>query len=167
MVQADARAQMTGRVVDSYTNIQTIKLFAHTLREQDYARDAMDEFMVTVYRQMRLVTALNMSLHVTNSLLLAAVAGVAIYGWLQEIISLGAIAVAIAPGDADPRHVAVDPVGDRGSVREHRHGRRTASAPSPSRSPSPTSDQAPSRSTSRAARSPSSTRASTTGASTR
>ena len=96
MVQADARAQMTGRVVDSYTNIQTIKLFAHTLREQDYARDAMDEFMVTVYRQMRLVTALNMSLHVANSLLLAAVAGVAIYGWLQEIISLGAIAVAIA-----------------------------------------------------------------------
>ena len=96
MVQADARAQMTGRVVDSYSNIQTIKLFAHTLREQDYARDAMDEFMVTVYRQMRLVTALNMSLHVTNSLLLAAIAGVAIYGWLQDIISLGAIAVAIA-----------------------------------------------------------------------
>ncbi len=96
MTQADARAQMTGRVVDSYTNIQTIKLFAHTLREQDYARDAMDEFMVTVYGQMRLVTVLNMSLHVANSLLLAAIAGVAIYGWLQDVISLGAIAVAIA-----------------------------------------------------------------------
>jgi ATP-binding cassette subfamily B multidrug efflux pump len=96
MTQADARAQMTGRVVDSYTNIQTIKLFAHTRREQDYARDAMDEFMVTVYRQMRLVTALNISLHVANSLLLAAIAGVAIYGWLQDIITLGAIAVAIA-----------------------------------------------------------------------
>jgi len=96
MTQADARAQMTGRIVDSYTNIQTIKLFAHTLREQDYARDAMDEFMVTVYSQMRLVTTLNMSLHVANSLLLAAIAGVAIYGWLQDVISLGAIAVAIA-----------------------------------------------------------------------
>ena len=55
MAQSDARAQMTGRIVDSYTNIQTIKLFAHTMREQDYARDAMDEFMVTVHRQMRLV----------------------------------------------------------------------------------------------------------------
>src|SRR5690606_26768780 len=41
MQQADARARMNGRVVDSYTNIQTIKLFAHTRREQDYARDAM------------------------------------------------------------------------------------------------------------------------------
>jgi ATP-binding cassette subfamily B multidrug efflux pump len=96
MTQADARAQMTGRVVDSYTNIQTIKLFAHTLREQHYARDAMDEFMVTVYRQMRLVTELNVSLHIANSLLLAAVAGVAIYGWMEDIISLGAIAVSIA-----------------------------------------------------------------------
>ena len=42
--------QMTGRIVDSYTNIQTVKLFAHTTREHDYARDAMDEFLVTVHR---------------------------------------------------------------------------------------------------------------------
>jgi ATP-binding cassette, subfamily B, multidrug efflux pump len=48
--------EMTGRIVDSYTNIQTIKLFAHTRREQAYARDAMDGFMVTVHRQMRLAT---------------------------------------------------------------------------------------------------------------
>ncbi len=95
-LQADARAQMTGRIVDSYTNIQTIKLFAHTLREQDYARDAMDEFMVTVHRQMRLVTVLTVALHTANSLLLASVAGVAIYGWHQDVVSLGAIAVAIA-----------------------------------------------------------------------
>jgi ATP-binding cassette, subfamily B, multidrug efflux pump len=94
--QADARAQMTGRIVDSYTNIQTIKLFAHTLREQDYARDAMDEFMVTVHRQMRLVTQLTVSLHAVNSLLLAAVAGMAILAWQQDIVTLGAIAVAIS-----------------------------------------------------------------------
>ena len=96
MSQADARAHMTGRVVDSYTNIQTIKLFAHTAREQDYARDAMDEFMVTVHGQMRLVTALNVSLHVVNSLLLAAIGAVSIYGWMQDVVSLGAIAVAVA-----------------------------------------------------------------------
>jgi ATP-binding cassette subfamily B multidrug efflux pump len=95
-IQADARAQMTGRIVDSYTNIQTIKLFAHTLRERDYARDAMDEFMVTVHRQMRLVTQLTVMLHVANSVLLASVAGVAVYGWQQNVVSLGAIAVAIA-----------------------------------------------------------------------
>jgi ATP-binding cassette, subfamily B, multidrug efflux pump len=94
--QADARAQMTGRIVDSYTNIQTIKLFAHTRREQDYARDAMDGFMGTVHRQMRLVTKLTVALQTVNALLLAGIAGLAIYGWYAATISLGAIAVAIA-----------------------------------------------------------------------
>ena len=96
MAQSDARAQMTGRIVDSYTNIQTIKLFAHTMREQDYARGAMDEFMVTVHAQMRLVTQLTVSLHSLNALLLASVGGVAVWAWLQSSISMGAIAVAIA-----------------------------------------------------------------------
>ncbi|MEJ1098768.1 MULTISPECIES: ABC transporter ATP-binding protein [unclassified Pseudoxanthomonas] len=96
MAQSDARAQMTGRIVDSYTNIQTIKLFAHTMREQDYARGAMDDFMQTVHGQMRLVTQLTVSLHSLNALLLAGVAGVAIWAWLQSSITLGAIAVAIA-----------------------------------------------------------------------
>ncbi|MGQ7247362.1 ABC transporter ATP-binding protein [Halomonas sp. V046] len=93
--QADARAQMTGRVVDSYTNIQTIKLFAHTRREHDYARNAMDGFMQTVYRQMRLVTQLTVSLQILNSLLLVSVGAIAILAWHQALISLGAIAVAI------------------------------------------------------------------------
>jgi len=96
MAQSDARAQMTGRIVDSYTNIQTIKLFAHTMREQDYARGAMDEFMVTVHAEMRLVTQLTVALHTLNAFLLASVAGVAIWAWLQASISMGAIAVAIA-----------------------------------------------------------------------
>ena len=96
MAQADARAHMTGRLVDTYTNIQTIKLFAHTFREQDYAREAMSEFVATVYRQMRLVTWLTVCLQTANILLLVAVAAVAIYAWQQAVISLGAIAVAIA-----------------------------------------------------------------------
>ena len=96
IAQADARAQMTGRIVDSYANIQTIKLFAHTLREQDYAQGAMSGFMETVYRQMRLVTQLTVCLQTLNSLLLAGVGGVAILAWHQMAISLGAIATAIA-----------------------------------------------------------------------
>ncbi|TLF46065.1 ABC transporter ATP-binding protein [Halomonas urmiana] len=96
MAQADARAVMTGRIVDSYSNIQTIKLFADTRREQAYARDAMEGFMGTVYRQMRLATGLTVSLTVLNSLLLAGVAAMAIGAWYLEAVSLGIIAVAIA-----------------------------------------------------------------------
>jgi ATP-binding cassette subfamily B multidrug efflux pump len=95
-LQADARALMTGRIVDSYTNIQTVKLFAHTLREHVYARDAMQEFLDTVNRQMRLITELTVVLHVNNSILLTAVGGVAIYAWQQDVVSLGSIAVAMA-----------------------------------------------------------------------
>ncbi|WP_280549088.1 ABC transporter ATP-binding protein [Halomonas sp. 11-S5] len=96
MAQADARAVMTGRIVDSYSNIQTIKLFADTRREQEYARDAMEGFMGTVYRQMRLATGLTVSLTVLNSLLLTGVAAMAIGAWYLETVSLGIIAVAIA-----------------------------------------------------------------------
>jgi len=96
MAQADARAQMTGRIVDTYTNIQTIKLFAHALHEQDYARDAMSGFMTTVYKQMRLVTWLTLSLQTANIVLLVAVAGIAIFAWQQAAVTLGAIATTIA-----------------------------------------------------------------------
>ena len=96
MAQADARAVMTGRIVDSYSNIQTIKLFADTRREEAYARDAMEGFMTTVHRQMRLATGLTVTLTLLNSLLLAGVAAMAIGAWYLEAVSLGIIAVAIA-----------------------------------------------------------------------
>ncbi|MEO1198304.1 MAG: ABC transporter ATP-binding protein [Pseudomonadota bacterium] len=93
--QADARSTMTGRVVDSYTNISIVKLFSHARREQGYAREAMQEFMGTVHHQMRLVTVLNVLIDMLNVLLLFAVSAMAIWLWLNEAITLGAIAVAI------------------------------------------------------------------------
>ncbi|MDR5897656.1 ABC transporter ATP-binding protein [Halomonas vilamensis] len=96
MAQADARAQMTGRVVDSYSNIQTIKLFADTRRELDYAKDAMQDFMATVHRQMRLVTVLSICMTLLNTLLLVGMAAMAITTWYLDAISLGVLAIAIA-----------------------------------------------------------------------
>ncbi len=94
--QADARSTMTGRVVDSYTNIQTVKLFSHTDRETDYARDSMEGFMDTVYRQMRLVTGLNVTVNVINYLLAFTIAAIAVWLWMDSAISIGAIAIAIS-----------------------------------------------------------------------
>ena len=93
--QADARAMMTGRIVDSYTNIQTVKLFAHAAREQTYARDAMAEFLDTVHGQARLFTHMSNVLNVLNSILLVVVTGIALYAWQQSLITIGAITVAI------------------------------------------------------------------------
>ena len=93
--QADARSVMTGSVVDSYTNIQTVKLFSHARREATHAREGMTDFMETVYRQMRLVTLVNVSLYLLNGMLLAGVTGLALWLWLQGGISVGAVAVAV------------------------------------------------------------------------
>ncbi|TDO99086.1 ABC transporter ATP-binding protein [Marinomonas balearica] len=94
--QADARSTMTGRVVDSYTNISTVKLFSHTNREWDYARDSMDGFLKTVHKQMRLVTGVNVSVQLCNYLLTFVIAVVAISLWLGSAIGVGAIAIAIS-----------------------------------------------------------------------
>lgn len=94
--QADARSTMTGRIVDSYTNISTVKLFSHTQREADYARDAMGGFLDTVYRQMRLVTGLNVSVQIINYMLVFAVAAIAIALWTEQAITIGAIAIAVS-----------------------------------------------------------------------
>jgi ATP-binding cassette subfamily B multidrug efflux pump len=93
--QADARSMMTGRIVDSYTNIATVKLFSHSNREETYAKEAMDEFLDTVYRQMRLFTVLNMLVLWSNALLLASVGGVGIWLWMQGLMTPGSLAVSL------------------------------------------------------------------------
>ncbi|MCB1453989.1 MAG: ABC transporter ATP-binding protein, partial [Rhizobiaceae bacterium] len=93
--QADARSMMTGRVVDSYTNIQTVKLFSHAQREAGYAKDGMSSFLDTVYRQMRLITGLYGLLYLLNSLCLATIGALGIYLWLGEAVSIGAVAAAL------------------------------------------------------------------------
>ncbi|HVW93319.1 MAG TPA: ABC transporter ATP-binding protein [Devosia sp.] len=94
--QANARAMMTGRVVDAYTNITTVKLFSHSRREEAYAREAMDEFLPTVYRQMRIASYLGVSIYSLTLLLLAAVLFIGIGLWLNSAISVGAVATAAA-----------------------------------------------------------------------
>lgn len=94
--QADARSTMTGRIVDSYTNISTVKLFAHSDSESQYAKQGMQGFLDTVYRQMRLVTCVNVSVQASNFMLAFAISALAIYLWMQSAISVGAIAIAIS-----------------------------------------------------------------------
>jgi ATP-binding cassette subfamily B multidrug efflux pump len=94
--QADARSMMTGRVVDSYTNINTVKLFSHAGREADYARDSMNDFLVTVHGQMRLVTLFHGAIYFNNCLVVFLVAATAIWLWLGAAVTVGAIAVATA-----------------------------------------------------------------------
>lgn len=94
--QADARSEMTGRIVDSYTNINTIKLFSYTQREEAYARDSMEVFLKPVYQQMRLATGLSVSVQTLNYLLVFSVAALSLYLWAGSAITVGAIAIAVS-----------------------------------------------------------------------
>ena len=94
--QADARSEMTGRIVDSYTNITTVKLFAHSQRESEYAHSSMRKFLHTVYPQMRLVTVLNMLVWGSNALLIFSTTALAIYLWINQVATPGDIAIAVS-----------------------------------------------------------------------
>jgi ATP-binding cassette subfamily B multidrug efflux pump len=94
--QADARSLMTGRITDAYTNIATVKLFSHAGREAGYARSAMEEFLVTVRSQMRLVTVFETVNHVLSVLLIISTTGASLWLWTQGQVGVGAVAAATA-----------------------------------------------------------------------
>jgi ATP-binding cassette subfamily B multidrug efflux pump len=94
--QADARSVMTGRIVDAYTNISTVKLFAHSGREEGYARESMEQFLKTVYPQMRMVTSFEWLIYLNNSFVVFSIAALSLWLWLGGAISVGAIAVGVA-----------------------------------------------------------------------
>ncbi|QNM96934.1 ABC transporter ATP-binding protein [Chitinimonas koreensis] len=94
--QADARSLMTGRITDAYTNIATVKLFAHAQREAQFARGAMQEFMLTAYRQTRLVSGFEVVNHVLSMLLIGSTAGATLWLWTRGEVGVGAVAAATA-----------------------------------------------------------------------
>ena len=80
---SDARSAITGRIVDSYTNIQSVKLFAHTRTEEAYAGEAIEHARKTFMAQMRIITLMDLGLTVINGFLIVAVIGYALVLWQQ------------------------------------------------------------------------------------
>lgn len=94
-IQADARSEMTGRIVDTYTNIATVKLFSHASREANYAKESMDIFLQAVHPQMRLVTRFSCSVWTLNALLIFTTCATSLALWSQGAVGAGAIAAAV------------------------------------------------------------------------
>ncbi len=94
-VQAELRSLVTGRVVDSYTNIPTVKLFAHADREDVYAREGMDWMLKSVNDSMRMSTLMTTALQVLSGVLIFTMSAMAIWLWYQGSITTGAIAFAV------------------------------------------------------------------------
>ena len=93
---SDARSAVTGRVVDAYTNIHSVKLFAHHDKELAYAREAIEHARATFQIEMRIVTKMDLALTVLNGFLIVSVTGWAILLWYQGSATVGTVAAATA-----------------------------------------------------------------------
>jgi len=93
---SDARSMVTGRVVDAYANIETVKLFAQDGREEAYVLSAMRRLRLRFQRFLRLMTELSLGLTAINGLLLVGVIGPAIWLWTDGIVTIGEVAAASA-----------------------------------------------------------------------
>ncbi|MEJ6396132.1 ABC transporter ATP-binding protein [Gymnodinialimonas sp. 2305UL16-5] len=93
---SDARSLVTGRVVDAYANIETVKLFSHGDREEAYALSAMRRLRLRFQRFLRLMTELAFGLNAINGMLMVGVIGPAIWLWTQDIVTVGEVAAAAA-----------------------------------------------------------------------
>lgn len=94
--QSELRSTMVGRIVDSYTNISTVKLFGGHGKEEKYAKNAMDEFRHSEYRALRILTMFDVSVQFMNYTLLINLVMLSLWLWSNYLVTPGAIAIATA-----------------------------------------------------------------------
>src|SRR5262245_27194316 len=92
---ADVRSHVMARVVDSYTNILTVKLFAKLADEDAYVREVIDEHQGAIGAHMRLITQFMFSLSAMNAALLTGTAAIGIWLWAQGTVGAGVVATAL------------------------------------------------------------------------
>ena len=95
-LQSEQRSNMVGRIVDSYTNISTVKLFGGHGKEEQYAKNAMDEFRHTEYKALRILTMFDVSVQFMNYTLLITLVMLSLWLWSNYLVTPGAIAIATA-----------------------------------------------------------------------
>ncbi|QEW22844.1 Putative multidrug export ATP-binding/permease protein [Marinibacterium anthonyi] len=93
---SDARSMVTGRVVDAYTNIETVKLFADEAQEEGYVVSAMRRHRLRLQRFLRLMTEMHFLLNLLNGAMIIGVIGLAMYLWSIQKITIGEVAAASA-----------------------------------------------------------------------
>jgi ATP-binding cassette subfamily B multidrug efflux pump len=92
---SDARSAITGRVVDTYTNIHSVKMFAHHDREEAYAKEAIEQSRQAFFKEMRIVTTMDVALTLLNGMMIAGLASIAIWLWIDGRTTEGMVAAAL------------------------------------------------------------------------
>ncbi|MGY3039126.1 ATP-binding cassette subfamily B multidrug efflux pump [Rhodanobacter sp. TND4EL1] len=90
---SEARSKLMGRIVDGYSNVLTLKLFAHTRREEAYVAEAMQEQTDKLRRMTRVTTAMDASITTLNGFLIVGTSALALWLWSEGRVTVGAIAL--------------------------------------------------------------------------
>jgi ATP-binding cassette, subfamily B, multidrug efflux pump len=93
VIATESRSKLMGRIVDGYTNITTVKLFAHTQHEESYARDAMAEQTDKTRLSGRMISGMDFTITAMNGLLIVGTSALALWLWSQGRVSAGTIAL--------------------------------------------------------------------------
>ncbi|RYH10902.1 ABC transporter ATP-binding protein [Tropicimonas sp. IMCC6043] len=93
---SDGRSAVTGRVVDAYTNVESVKLFAGTDAEENFGLNAFRRLRLRLLRFTRLATEMHVVLNLLNGFLMAGVGGLAIWLWSQGQVTIGEVSAALA-----------------------------------------------------------------------
>ncbi len=92
---SEVRSNLTGRVVDSYTNILTVKLFARARDEDAFVRDAIDDHTAVFRTQQRTITRFSACLITMNAAMVSSTAAAAIWLWSDGRVAIGVVAMAL------------------------------------------------------------------------
>ncbi len=92
---SEVRSALTGRVVDSYTNILTVKLFARAKDEDNFVRETVDEHTKAFHRQQRMITRYVVTLASINALMISGTAAIAVGLWVHGAIAVGIVATVL------------------------------------------------------------------------
>ncbi|HWF93845.1 MAG TPA: ABC transporter ATP-binding protein [Xanthobacteraceae bacterium] len=94
-IMSESRSLVTGRIVDSYTNILTVKLFARAWQEDAYVREALDQHTGRFHASLRLNTLFGLTLSLLNALMVTGTAGLALVLWTRGQVAVGTVAMAL------------------------------------------------------------------------
>jgi ATP-binding cassette, subfamily B, multidrug efflux pump len=94
-LSSEARSAVMGRVVDSYTNILTVKLFARSKDEDAYVKDSLEDHREKIAAHMRLITTFMFTLTVMNALLIVGTAAIGIWCWMNGSVTAAIVATAL------------------------------------------------------------------------
>jgi ATP-binding cassette subfamily B multidrug efflux pump len=92
---SEVRSNLTGRVVDSYTNILTVKLFARAKQEDEFVRETVDEHTAAFQRQQRLITLWGFTLSTMNAAMMVGTAAMAVLAWRAGVVKIATVATAV------------------------------------------------------------------------